>query len=124
MQTESGPALRATRCLKCGKIQFPAKTLCTDCLDEESEDIPVGKYAKIFSFTTTYGQVSRMESPVTAAFLELPEGIRVFAPLKKEENIIYEIGTDMELDIDDLWEEENAIITGYVYKVRKEAAVE
>lgn len=117
-ETEDGVFLRAARCSKCGKIQFPAKDLCTECLSEEKEEQLIGNRGTIYTVTTTYSPVSGFLPPLTIAYVETKEGLRVFAPLKTEEEP-YEIGMEVELSIADLWEEKDAVVTGYRYQKRQ-----
>ena len=113
-QTENGPALIAKKCLACGRIQFPQKGVCPYCLGEENEDVLIGRHAKLFSFTTTYSPAANFKPPFTVGYLSLPEGVRVFSQLK--DDVPLEIGMDMELEIADLWEENDCIVTGYRYR--------
>lgn len=124
-ETSDGMLLRASKCHSCGKIQYPSKHVCPQCAGDECDEISIGKYGKLFSFTTTYAPVSKMKPPVTVGYIQLDEGVRVFAPLKQSESAAYEIGMDMELETAPLWEEEENIILGYTYKMKdseKEAA--
>ncbi len=115
-ETENGPRLIAGKCTKCGKIRFPQTGVCPNCLNESSERVYVGEKGKLFSFTTTYGPVAKLEPPFTIGYVDLPEGVRIFAQLELEQDFKYEIGMDMELETADLWEEEDAVVTGYRYR--------
>ncbi len=120
-ETEDGPRLIAGKCTKCGRIMFPQAGVCEGCLNESLETVYVGERAKLFSFTTTNAPATHFEPPFTIGYLDLPEGVRVFSQLKMDNDVEYEIGMDMELEIADLWEEEDAIVTGYRYRaVQKE----
>jgi len=46
----------------------------------------------------------------------MPEGIRIFAPLKMIENKPFKIGMDMEVTIETLWSEGDTEIVGYKFK--------
>ena len=109
--------LLGKQCPKCGNIQFPQKGFCQKCLNENMTDLQIGARGKLFSYTTTYGRVDRRKGPFDVGYIQLEEGIRVFAPIRKEEEQVYQIGQEMELEIVDLWEEDEIIKTGYGYKV-------
>lgn len=126
LETEQGPFLIGKKCPQCGYIQFPNGKICEKCLCDTLEDMPVGQRGKIFSYTTTYGRVSKMRSPFACGYIELPEGLRVFAPLRMEEGRDFEIGQDVELEIAELWEETETqedgtetpvSVTGYQYRI-------
>lgn len=116
-ETEKGTFLVGRKCTSCGKIQFPNSGFCTDCLCEENEEVLIGRKGTLFSHTITNGRVAKLIPPFAVGYIEIPEGLRVFAPLKMEEGKEFSIGMDMELEIGDLWEEDGVIKTGYVYKI-------
>lgn len=115
-ETAEGVFLIARKCDKCGNIQFPQKGFCQKCLDNNMKDILIGNKGKLFSYTTTYGKAAQLEGPFDVGYVMLPEGIRVFAPVRKKEDEDYEIGMDMELETADLWEEAGVIKTAYRYR--------
>lgn len=118
-ETEGGTRLIGRKCKKCGKIQFPQKGVCMYCLSDDGEDVLIGEHAKLFSFTTTYSPAANFQPPFTVGYLELPEGVRIFSQIREEEDVSLRIGMDMELELADLWEEEDAVVTGYRYKAAR-----
>jgi hypothetical protein len=76
---ESGtPILVGSRCKSCGKIYFPKKRVCPDCMTiDEMEETELSRRGKIFSYTVAY--VGPLEyAPYAFGFVELPEGISIF----------------------------------------------
>jgi len=59
---------------------------------------------------------TRFISPYAIGYVDMPEGVRVFAPLKAEEGKPFKIGMEMEVVIDELWQEEDRRIVGYKFK--------
>lgn len=112
-----GAYLIGKQCRKCGNIVFPTGKFCTDCLCEEMDEALFGQTGKLFSFTTTYGPVAKMKPPFAVGYIETPEGVRVFAPLRIEEGKPFEVGMDMVLEVAELWEEDGVSFTGYQYKI-------
>ena len=112
-----GPSLIGKKCCACGRIIFPNGKVCPVCNGKETEDVLMGRTGKLFSFTTTYGPVAKMKPPIAVGYIETPEGVRVFAPLRIEEGKPFEIGMDMVLEVADLWEEDGVIKTGYQYRI-------
>lgn len=120
--TEQGPSLIGKECPQCGYIQFPNGKICEKCGCDRLEDIPVGRTGTPFSYTTTYSPVQKLKPPFACGYVELPEGLHVFAPLRYEDAEAFEIGKTVELEIADLWQENDAVITGYRYRLADSAA--
>lgn len=67
--------LLASECGKCGKLHFPPQRLCSQCYSwEEMKEKRLGRRGKVFSWTVSY---MMGEHPI--GYVDLPEGIRVFA---------------------------------------------
>ena len=49
-------------------------------------------------------------------FVDFPEGVRVFAPLRMIEDKPFEVGMEMEVVVDKLWEYDEKELIGYVFK--------
>ncbi|MHA1267600.1 MAG: Zn-ribbon domain-containing OB-fold protein [Candidatus Helarchaeota archaeon] len=85
MKTEKGKQLRVTRCQNCGKIYFPVRKNCPDCIDTGIvEDIPLSQRGKLYTYSITYIKplVKGIVSPPYAnGILEFPEGFKMFAIL-------------------------------------------
>lgn len=83
---EGSPFLKGYKCKNCGKIWFPKFIPCPnpDCWSEEMEVVPLSRRGKIYSFTDVYiGQpMMREYMPMVMAYVDLPEGVRVFAQLE------------------------------------------
>ncbi len=94
------PYLKGYKCKKCGKIWFPKFVPCPnpDCWSEEMEVIKLSRRGKIYSATNVYiGQPTMREyMPMVMAYVDLPEGVRVFAQLEGEINS-FQCGDEVEL---------------------------
>lgn len=109
--------LLANKCQSCGQIFFPKVYLCLNCHSEYLENITLSRHGKLYSFTVVHMPTLHFDPPHIVGLIELPEGIRVFSPIKIEglQKQLY-IGMDVELIIDKLWEEENKEIIGYKFR--------
>jgi benzoylsuccinyl-CoA thiolase BbsA subunit len=80
------PYLKGYKCRRCAQVWFPKFTPCPnpDCWSEDLEVIPLSRKGKIYSATDVYvGQPSMREyMPLIVGYVDLPEGIRIFAQLE------------------------------------------
>ena len=98
---DGSPAyLKGYKCKKCGKLDFPKPVICTDCWGEEFEVVPLSRKGKLYSFSELYvgppgyGQ----DLPYIIGYIDLPEGIRVFAQLEGEPGT-YKCDEEVELTV-------------------------
>ena len=113
IEDADGGTLNANKCKSCGQIFFPKTHLCLNCVQENMEEIYLSRAGKLYSYTIGHMPSIHFEPPYAVGLIDLPEWIRIFAPLKIIENIPFSVGMDMELEIGELWEEENMGIIGY-----------
>ena len=74
--------LAGSFCNKCGKIYFPPKRVCPECMTiDEMETRTLSTYGKLYSFTVSYVGPEGFEPPYAYGWIDLPEGIRLFSPL-------------------------------------------
>ncbi|MHA1130681.1 MAG: zinc ribbon domain-containing protein [Candidatus Helarchaeota archaeon] len=105
IETKQGKQLRVSKCKKCGKIYFPVRHNCPDCLDNEIENIPLSKRGKLYSYTITYMKPlvkGVVKPPYANGILEFPERFKLFAILKDvdpmtDESMQKRIGTEFEI---------------------------
>jgi len=107
--------LIGNRCKACGRIFYPPRPFCFDCLDEKIEPFKLGSRGRLYSYTICHMPSLHFTPPYMVGWVDLSEGIRIFAPLKMEVDERIWIGMEMKLVIDDLWEEEGRRAVGYKY---------
>ena len=76
--------IAATKCKACGKLYFPPRANCIDCLSNDVEWIPLSGRGKLITYTTAYFAPAGFEAPYTLALAELEEGVRVFTRISKD----------------------------------------
>lgn len=116
VQDDDGGRLIGNKCASCGRIYFPKADFCFDCLAQHLEEVTLSRVGKLYSFTICRMPSEQFEPPYSVGLIDLPEGIRVFAPLKFVENESYQIGMDMEIYIDELWKEGDRQVIGYKFR--------
>jgi uncharacterized OB-fold protein len=111
-----GGRLHANKCKACGRTYFPKAPFCFDCLAKEMENVILSRQGKLYSYAVGRMPSTHLQPPYAVGLVDLPEGVRVFAPLMLTADESYKIGMKMEVYIDGLWEEEGKQITGYKFK--------
>jgi uncharacterized OB-fold protein len=76
--------IAATKCKACGKLYFPPRANCIDCLSSDVEWIPLSGKGKLITYTTANFAPAGFEAPYTLALAELEEGVRVFTRISKD----------------------------------------
>jgi uncharacterized protein len=111
-----GGRLHANRCKACGRTYFPKAPFCFDCLAKEMDEVILSRQGKLYSYAMGRMASTHLQPPYMVGLVDLPEGVRVFAPLELREDSTYRIGMDMEVYIDDLWQEEERRVIGYKFR--------
>jgi uncharacterized OB-fold protein len=109
-------ALVGGRCKQCKKVIYPHRAACLNCLSEDMEKLTLSRNGTLYSFTTVHMPSEHFEPPYVIGWIELPEGIRVFSPIRYPQEHSLQIGMAMELAIEKLWDEEGKSVTGYVFR--------
>jgi benzoylsuccinyl-CoA thiolase BbsA subunit len=118
--SDEAPYLKGYKCKACGRTWFPKFTSCPnpDCWSEEMEPVPLSRKGKVYSATTVYiGQPSMREyMPLVVGYVDLPEGIRIFAQLDGDINS-FQCDDEVELTLGFVRNnKEGKAITSYKFK--------
>jgi uncharacterized OB-fold protein len=106
MNTEQGKQLRVSKCQNCGKIYFPVRKNCPECLTKgKIENIPLSKRGKLYTYSVTHMKPlvkGVVEPPYANGIIEFPEGFKLFAILRDVEplddaTMQKRIGTEFEI---------------------------
>ena len=104
------------RCSQCEKIIFPYREVCLNCLSQDMEKLTLSRKGTLYSFTTVYMPSEHFEPPYIIGWIELPEGIRIFSPIRYRQEQALKIGMAMELSVEKLWDEQEKGVMGYVFR--------
>ncbi len=108
-----GYNLIAGKCGSCGQVFFPRIQTCLSCRHETVNELKLGKRGRLFSYTVTQMPALNFPPPFAVGFIDLTEGVRVFSQLCMVEEKPFQVGMEMELEIDVLWTQEDKSIMGY-----------
>jgi uncharacterized OB-fold protein len=95
-----GPALVGGRCRACGEALFPYRPVCPACKRWEVERVHLSRTGTLYSFTVCHTAPLGWKAPYLQAYVELPEGVRVFTLISDEVTPAVdalEVGMPMEL---------------------------
>ncbi len=95
------PVLIGSRCRACGRIAFPARTMCAGCGAEATDETPVGRRGRIRSSAVVHHAPLGFTAPYVVALVELDEGPLVFCPITAcpPDDAAVPPGTPVELSI-------------------------
>lgn len=112
--------LLANRCNSCGQIFFPKAIFCLNCLSEDMSELRLSRIGKLYSYTVGHMPSTHFEPPYAIGYVDMPEGVRIFAPLKMTKDKPFTIGMEMEVVVETLWREGDKEVVGYEFRPVKD----
>ncbi|WP_321886178.1 Zn-ribbon domain-containing OB-fold protein [Burkholderia cenocepacia] len=112
-ETSQGAVLIGTRCRACGQVHFPATGLCLECLAEDVEECELSREGELFCETTVHMKTAHFSPPYQVGYVKLPEGLKIFAPLRPVEGRPFTVGMKMRVEIASLWSEDGHDVAAY-----------
>jgi len=67
------------KCRKCGRIQFPPRPLCDNCLSKDFEWVEIPSKGKLLTYTIIYVAPAQFQqmAPYAVGIVELEKGLRL-----------------------------------------------
>jgi uncharacterized OB-fold protein len=103
------------KCAKCGKTSYPAAERCVFCGAADGKKVPLSEEGAVFAYSITRVPVGPYLPPIIGAYIDLPEGVRLFAQVNAGES---EMKTGMKVKVNPgvIWTEKDGTeILGYRY---------
>ena len=111
------PHLIGSRCKQCGKIDFPKKSHCFDCMQENTiEEILLSREGRIYVSTILrWPKLAPQghEAPYAFGYVDLPEKVRVMSLLHHQDLERLQTGLEVELELLKIDEDEDKSIIGF-----------
>ena len=73
------PRLVGTACGDCGAKAFPPARICSECLSETLSEVALSSEGSLYAFSVVHVAPAGWSVPYVAGYVDLPEGVRVFA---------------------------------------------
>jgi uncharacterized OB-fold protein len=90
--------LIGTRCDRCRITFFPSRGFCSNCFqNDQIKEVSLSKTGTLYTYTTVYQGKPNFKVPYTIGYVDLKEGVRIFAPLFDVAPEELKIGIEMEL---------------------------
>jgi uncharacterized OB-fold protein len=80
------------------------------------EEVKLGRRGKLYSYTIGHMPSLYFQPPYAIGYIDMPEGIKIFAPLKMMEEKPLRVGMEMEVVIEKLWQEGDKEVIGYRFR--------
>jgi uncharacterized OB-fold protein len=96
------------RCRECGVYRFPAREICSDCLSNAAEWVPVSGKGEVFSYNImhqVYHPGFAAEVPYAVVVIKLREGAKMISNLVGVAPHDIAIGMPVEVVFEDITEE-------------------
>jgi uncharacterized OB-fold protein len=104
------------RCEKCGRTSFPASERCPFCGSSSLVKSPLSEEGRVFSYSITRVPVGPYTPPVVGAYIDLPEGVRLFAQIRAKEEEL-KSGMSVIVKTGPIWTEgDGREVLGYWYE--------
>ena len=115
--------LKGTKCRNCGEVFFGKRPSCENCTSDDLEEILLSRRGKLYTYTIIGhkppGDYKGPDPfvPFGEGLVELPEGLRIVAPLTVNKNEDIKIGMDLELLVEKLYvDEEGNEVMAFKFK--------
>lgn len=103
------------KCKTCGKTSFPPVELCPACSSGDVEKVPLSTEGIVFSWCVTRVPVGPFKPPFISAYIDLPEGTRVFGQIHTEPEKV-KTGMKVKAVTGVVWiEKDGTEVLGYYY---------
>jgi uncharacterized OB-fold protein len=100
------------------EVFFPRRFICPDCFKEDTlEKIHLSTKGKLYTFCILERGPIGFDTPYAVGYIDLPEGLRIYALLMESRIERLKIGMEMELVIEKIRKDsEGNDIIGYKFK--------
>ena len=113
-----GNYIMGSKCKRCSALFYPARTKCTKCGNDETENIKFKGHGRVYAYSTIFSAPMGFEKqvPYTVGIVKLDEGPKMTAQIIDFEDI--KVGMNVEACIRKVYVDGDAGIIHYGIKFR------
>jgi uncharacterized OB-fold protein len=104
--------LMGVKCNGCKRILPPLSSICYYCYGTDLKNVKLSHHGKLYSYTDIYQPHKHFEVPYSVGYIDLPEGVRIFTPLKRKQGELFYVGMPMKLLVETLWGDKDSEVVG------------
>ncbi len=113
---DGAPRLIGTACSECGAKLFPPVPVCPECMSEDVERVALSSTGTLYSWSVVHAAPAGWTLPYVAGYVDLPEGVRVFAHIETADPAALGFDMDVALCIAEFGsDEEGRTMTGFAF---------
>ena len=92
-----GVCLIGAQCNECGAKLFPLATVCPECMSEKISEFDLSNRGSLYTWSVVHVAPTGWNVPYIAGYVDLPEGVRVFAHIVDVDPAALEIDMPVEV---------------------------
>jgi uncharacterized OB-fold protein len=109
--------LIGTRCDRCTITFFPSRKFCSNCFqNDQIKEVSLSKSGTLYTYTVVYQGKPNFKTPYPVGYVDLKEGVRIFAPLFDVAPEELKVGIEMELifrNMAEISDRSDALVYGF-----------
>src|SRR5262245_25580040 len=80
-EASDGGGLLAGECEDCAQLVFPPPAVCPFCMGERMRTVQISRRGQLYSYSLVAQGAPEFEQAYVVAYIDMPEGVRVFTQL-------------------------------------------
>lgn len=117
LNAEGGPRLMGTECTECGQRVFPPTDVCPGCMSESVRPLALSRRGMLYSYSVVHAAPKGWSLPYIAAYVDLPDGVRVFAHVVEADPAALKMDSPVTLTVATLGiDADGAPMEGFAFK--------
>jgi len=104
---DGAPVLVGSVCAGCGTRVFPPVPVCPECMSDDMAPRELPRQGKLYSWSVVHVAPKRWTVPYIAGYVDLDEGVRVFAHIVDAEPAALEMDMEVALRVATLGAEQD-----------------
>ena len=112
---DGAPTLIGMACGDCGAKAFPPAPVCPECMSENVADIDLSQTGSLYTWSVVHVAPKGWNVPYIAGYVDLPEGVRVFAHIVGVDPDALEMDMEVTLTTAKLGENEDGPVESYAF---------